>query len=68
MIQFFLIAGIIGIIISGISIGSWTGGQQQRANFFSETKEHRVFRSRIAMFSGLAGVIFLGISGLLWYL
>ncbi|KZZ84810.1 hypothetical protein AS29_009295 [Bacillus sp. SJS] len=66
--QFFLIAGIIGIIISGISIGAWTNGQQQRANFFSETKEHRASRTRIAMFSGLAGVIFLGIAGLIWYL
>ncbi|WP_338780620.1 DUF5316 family protein [Metabacillus sp. FJAT-52054] len=68
MMQFCLIAGIISIIISGISIGAWTNGEQQRANFFSETKEHRISRTKITMFSGLAGVIFLGIAGLIWYL
>ncbi|MBR8643899.1 hypothetical protein KEH51_01425 [[Brevibacterium] frigoritolerans] len=37
MFQFFLIVGIVSIVISGVLIGAWTGGQQQRANFHSET-------------------------------
>ncbi|GHI01614.1 hypothetical protein AM1BK_51560 [Neobacillus kokaensis] len=68
MLQFFLIVGIIGIVISGIFIGAWTDGQQQRANFYSETPEHRNFRTKIAVYSGLIGVISLGISGLIYFL
>ncbi|WP_396954125.1 DUF5316 family protein [Neobacillus niacini] len=59
---------MVGIIISGIFMGVWTNEQQQRANFHSETGEHRNFRSKIALYSGLAGVISLGISGLIYLL
>ncbi|WP_123914529.1 DUF5316 family protein [Bacillus sp. FJAT-42376] len=68
MTQFFLYAGIVCIIISGMAIGAWVHGDRQRANFFSETKEHRNTKTRVAMYSGLAGIICLGISGLIWYL
>ncbi|NCU17075.1 DUF5316 family protein [Pallidibacillus pasinlerensis] len=43
MFNLFIIVGIISIIIPGIFIGVWTDGQQQRANFHSETEEHRDF-------------------------
>lgn len=68
MLNFFLIIGAIGIIISGISIGAWTDGRQQTANFHSETEEHRNFRTKIAMISGLFGLLSLGIAGLIIYL
>jgi hypothetical protein len=68
MIQLFLIVGVVGIVISGIFIGAWTDGQQQRANFHSETVKHRNFRTKIALCSGLAGVISLGIAGLIYFL
>ncbi|MFJ7941775.1 DUF5316 family protein [Peribacillus sp. NPDC096622] len=67
MFQFFLIVGIVGIVISGIFIGAWTGGQQQRANFHSETAKNRSFRTKIAFISGLIAVISLGISGLIYF-
>ncbi|MET1178232.1 hypothetical protein ABG775_09705 [Peribacillus simplex] len=28
---------MVSIVISGVFIGAWTGGQQQRAKFHSET-------------------------------
>ncbi|MGJ3196898.1 DUF5316 family protein [Peribacillus frigoritolerans] len=68
MFKFFLIIGVVGIIISGIFIGAWTGGQQQRANFHSESEGHRNFRTKTAFFSGLIGVISLGITGLIYFL
>lgn len=68
MFQFFLIVGVIGILISGVFIGAWTDGQQQRANFHSETKEHRNFRTKIAIISCLAGVVSLAIAGLIYSL
>ncbi|MGE7596063.1 DUF5316 family protein [Peribacillus frigoritolerans] len=49
-------------------MGAWTGGQQQRANFHSESERHRNFRTKIAFFSGLIGVISLGITGLIYFL
>lgn len=68
MLKFFLIVGFIFILISGIFIGAFTNGQQQRANFHSETEEHRNDKTKIAMISGGIGVIFLGIAGLMYYL
>lgn len=68
MIQLFLIVGVVGIIVSGIFIGAWTDGQQQRANFHSETINHRNFRTKITLYSGLTGVISLGIAGLIYLL
>lgn len=68
MLKLFLIVGVIGVIISGIFIGAWTDGQQQRANFHSETGDHRNFRTKVGMISGLVGVISLGIAGLIYFL
>ncbi|HZH58238.1 MAG TPA: DUF5316 family protein [Metabacillus sp.] len=68
MLKLFLIVGVIGIIISGIFIGAWTDGQQQRANFHSETEDHRNFRTKIALTSGLVGLISLGVAGLIYFL
>jgi hypothetical protein len=68
MLEMFLTVGVIGIIISGIFIGAWTDGQQQRANFHSETEDHRNFRTKIAMISGLVGFISLGIAGFIYFL
>ncbi|MGY6212268.1 DUF5316 domain-containing protein [Cytobacillus firmus] len=68
MIQLFVIVGLTCIVISGLFIGAWTNGQQQRANYHSETDEHRNFRTRIAMYAGLAGVISLLIAGLIYLL
>jgi FtsZ-interacting cell division protein ZipA len=67
MLKIFLIVGAVGIIISSIFIGAWTNGQQQRANFHSETVVHRNFRTKIALYSGLTGVISLGIAGLIYF-
>lgn len=61
----FLVTGIILIIISGMFIGVWTSGNQQRANYHSETKEHRDFRSKIGIYSGVLGLILLIIGILL---
>ncbi|MFC0273570.1 DUF5316 family protein [Metabacillus herbersteinensis] len=66
--RFFFIVGVVGIIISGIFIGAWTNGQQQRANFHSETEVHRNFRTKIALISAMVGLISLGIAGIIYIL
>ncbi|MDP4164624.1 MAG: DUF5316 family protein [Bacillota bacterium] len=68
MFQLFLIVGSVGIIISGVFIGAWTNGDRQRANFYSETTEHRSFRTKIALISGLIGIIAFVISGVIYYI
>ncbi len=68
MFEWFLIVGVIGIIISGIFIGAWTDGEQQRSNFHSETDDHRNFRTKVAMISGLVGLVSLGVAGLIYFL
>ncbi|MCT8138434.1 hypothetical protein H1D32_12175 [Anaerobacillus sp. CMMVII] len=68
MVKAFLIIGVIGILLSGIFIGAWTNGPQQRANFHSETEEHRGFRTEFALYSGLIGLISFGISAIIYFL
>jgi hypothetical protein len=68
MLKLFLTVGVIGIFISGIFIGAWTDGQKQRANFHSETENHRDFRTKIAIISGLVGLLSLGIGGLIYFM
>ncbi|MGG1397501.1 DUF5316 domain-containing protein [Bacillus salipaludis] len=68
MFQFFLIVGIVCIIISGIFMGAWVDGDRQRGNFYSETPEDRNFRTRIGLISGLVGIIAFLISGLIYFI
>ncbi|QED46593.1 DUF5316 family protein [Cytobacillus dafuensis] len=67
MLQFFLITGVVCIIISGLFIGAWTDGQQQRANFHSESVNHRNFRTKIAFYAGIAGGVSLSIAALIYF-
>ncbi|MGE7602373.1 DUF5316 family protein [Peribacillus sp. NPDC097675] len=67
MLKLFMIIGVVGICLSGIFIGAWTTGAEQRANFHSETREHRQFRTKISLYTGILGALSLGIAGLIWY-
>lgn len=60
--------GLVGIIISGIFVGAWVSGDRQRANFYTETPEDRNLRTKIALISGLIGIIALVISGLIYFI
>lgn len=68
MFNIFFIIGAISIIVSGLAIGSWTNGEQHRANYHSETKEHRNKRTKVGIISGIIGLFFLGIAGLIHWL
>ncbi|MFC0186782.1 DUF5316 family protein [Fictibacillus aquaticus] len=68
MLRFFVIAGVVAILVSGTFIGLWTNGEQQRANYHSETADHRAFRTKMGMYSGLVGFLSFGAAGLIWYL
>jgi len=68
MVTWFFAIGAISIIISGIAIGSWTNGEQHRANYHSETPEHRNKRTKIGIITGIIGVFFLGLAGLIHWL
>lgn len=68
MLKLFIIIGAISILISGVLLGAWIDGQQQRANFHSETVEHRDFRTKIGLLSGLVGLISFGVAALIYFL
>lgn len=65
MLKFSFIVGIVFIVISAIFSGAWVDGQQQRANFYSETEGHRDFRMKITSYSGYIGIVFLIIAACL---
>jgi len=68
MFKVFLIIGVLGIVVSGVFIGAWTNGQQQRANFHSETSDHRSVRTKVATSSGQVGVVCLAIAASIYFL
>ncbi|MFC5588128.1 DUF5316 family protein [Sporosarcina soli] len=68
MLNFFLIVGVISFVVSGIFIGAFTTGQQQRSNFHSETAEHYHFRTKIRLISGFIAFISFAILAFLYFL
>jgi CHASE3 domain sensor protein len=58
---FFIGVGILCVILSGLSLNTFVDGNQQRANFNSETKEFRKERSSFGIKAGIFGLIFLAI-------
>ncbi|KAB2334548.1 hypothetical protein F7731_15205 [Cytobacillus depressus] len=68
MAQFFFIVSVVCIAISGVFIGAWTDGQQQRANFHTETDNDRKIRTKVGLYSGLAGLVFLGMAIFIYFL
>lgn len=54
-----LIIGVIAIINGGIFMDALTSGQQQRANYQTETKEDRLMRLKVGKISVMVGVLVL---------
>ncbi|PAF23035.1 hypothetical protein CHH58_07555 [Terribacillus saccharophilus] len=59
MANVLLIIGVIAVINGGIFMGALTSGQQQRANYHTETKEDRLLRLKVGRISVLVGVLVL---------
>ncbi|MCM3002935.1 hypothetical protein [Priestia koreensis] len=55
-IQVFLILGIIGIIVSGLLLETWTSEPGKRVNVHAETIPYAAVRSKIALYAGLSGL------------
>ncbi|OAB41637.1 DUF5316 family protein [Paenibacillus glacialis] len=64
--KFFIYLGIVLIFVSGLCIGAWTTGNQQRRNFYSEPKEGRKIKNKVATWSALVGVGSFAIAGLMY--
>ncbi|AWV34127.1 DUF5316 domain-containing protein [Paenibacillus sp. FSL H7-0716] len=66
--QIFIYIGLGFFIISGICVGAFTTGTQQRGNFYSESKQDRKIKNKVANGSALGGLISLAIAGILYLL
>lgn len=64
--KLFIYLGIILIFVSGLCIGAWTTGYQQRSNFHSEPKVDREIKNKVAIWSALAGVVSFAVAGLMY--
>ncbi|WP_163102118.1 DUF5316 family protein [Peribacillus alkalitolerans] len=58
--------GGLALVVSAIFLGAWTSGDQQRANFNSETEHDRDFRTRVGLWSGGIAVLSFGIEGIIY--
>ncbi|OZQ74804.1 DUF5316 family protein [Paenibacillus odorifer] len=66
--QIFIYIGLGFFIILGICVGAFTTGTQQRGNFYSESKQDRKAKNKVANGSALGGLISLAIAGILYLL
>ncbi|WP_312148872.1 DUF5316 domain-containing protein [Paenibacillus odorifer] len=66
--QIFIYIGLGFFIISGICVGAFTTGTQQRGNFYSESKQDRKGKNKVANWSALGGLISLAVAGILYLL
>lgn len=48
--------GIICFVMAGVLIGAFTGGRQQRANFFMTNKKDRIRKDKVANYMILLGL------------
>lgn len=67
IINLFILIGMIGIGLSALTSGAFVSGVQQRANFHSETKEHRRSNFKFSLWTGLVGICALLISGIIYF-
>lgn len=54
--QFFLYLGLGLILVSGICVGAFTTGHQQRGNFYSEQKEERNMKRKVATWTAAGSI------------
>lgn len=64
----FIYIGLAFFVISGICVGGFTTGTQQRGNFYSESKEDRKIKNKVANWSALGGVFSLVVAGIIYLL
>ncbi|WP_020619415.1 DUF5316 family protein [Paenibacillus daejeonensis] len=69
LVEILMVIGVVGILISGFMVGSWTSGDRQRANFNTVVPEERPIRNKIARWcAGVAAVSFaLGAAIYYWF-
>lgn len=62
----FLYAGLGCLAIAGLLSGAFTTGDQQRSNFYTESKDDRVSREKVSIWFLLAGFVFLAVAGIVY--
>ncbi|UNK19088.1 DUF5316 domain-containing protein [Paenibacillus sp. N3/727] len=66
--QWFLYIGFTCIFISGLCVGAWTTGYQQRGNFYSESKDDRGLKKKVATWFAVAGIVSFTVAGIYYLL
>ncbi|WP_127594309.1 DUF5316 domain-containing protein [Paenibacillus lautus] len=62
----FLYAGLGCLLVAGLLSGAFTTGDQQRSNFYAESKDDRASRVKVANGFLLAGFVFLAVAGMVY--
>ncbi|NMO94742.1 DUF5316 family protein [Paenibacillus lemnae] len=64
--KWILYLAAICLFIGGALGGAWTTGDQQRANYYSDSKEDRQFKQKLANKFFIAGALFLVVAGVIY--
>ncbi|WP_397361842.1 DUF5316 family protein [Paenibacillus sp.] len=55
--RFFIYLGLALIVVSGLCVGAFTTGYQQRGNFYSEHEDDRRMKRKISSWTAIGAVI-----------
>ncbi|GIP39370.1 hypothetical protein J31TS4_26500 [Paenibacillus sp. J31TS4] len=66
MVTGLLIGGAVLLFVSGLLLGAWTTGAQQRRNYYTEPERERPGRRRAATWLGMGGLALLALAWLLY--
>ncbi|WP_313641127.1 DUF5316 family protein [Paenibacillus sp.] len=64
--QIFIYIGLAFVVVSGLCVGGFTTGTQQRGNFYSESQNDRKIKNKVANWSALGGVISFAVAGVIY--
>ena len=67
LVEILMVIGVVGILISGLMVGSWTSGDRQRANFNTEAPEDRPIKNKIARWSAGVAVVAFAFAAAIYY-
>lgn len=57
MIEIFIYLGLGLILVSGICVGAFTTGYQQRGNYYSEQEDDRRMKRKISTWTAIGAII-----------
>ncbi|WP_213423916.1 hypothetical protein [Bhargavaea massiliensis] len=68
MIRILLVIGVIGFLVSAITLEAWSGGERARNRFDGESEASKEVRAKVTLFSAICGFVAFGAAAFMYFL